>query len=179
MGLVVFWIIILGCFYVLIRYLIGIYNNLVFLKNNCDKAFANIDVLLKKRFDLLPALVQIADKTMSHEKFLINLLVKSRETYLSTPDIDNKIITVNQTAAYFQKAIIIAENYPHLISKNVLLELQSQTKLIENQIADRREFFNQTVTLYNTGIQLFPNVIFAFLFGFKMIALLSFQQESK
>lgn len=179
MGLVVFWIIILGCCYVLIRYLIGIYNNLVFLKNNCDKAFANIDVLLKKRFDLLPALVQIADKTMSHEKFLINLLVKSRETYLSTPDIDSKIITVNQTANYFQKAIIIAENYPHLISKNVLLELQSQTRLIENQIADRREFFNQTVTLYNTGIQLFPNVIFAFLFGFKMISLLSFQQEPK
>ncbi|MEY0230902.1 MAG: LemA family protein [Pseudomonadota bacterium] len=179
MGLIVFWIIILLCCYMLIRYLVGTYNSLVFLKNNCYKAFANIDVLLKKRFDLLPAIVQIADQAMTHEKFLINMLVKSRDTYISTSDLDTKINTVNQTAAYFQKAIIIAENYPHLVSKNTLLELQSQTKRIEDQIADRREFFNQTVTLYNTGIQLFPNVIFAFLFGFKMISLLYAQQEPK
>lgn len=179
MGLVVFWIIILLCGYILVRYLVGIYNNLVFLKNNCHKAFANIDVLLKKRFDLLPAMTQIAEQAMSHEKLLLNLLVKSRETYLSTSDIDIKINTVNQSVTYFQKVLIIAEKYPHLISKNVLLELQSQAKLIEDQIADRREFFNQTVTLYNTGIQLFPNIIFAFLFGFKTLPLLYAQQEPK
>ncbi|WP_272536623.1 LemA family protein [Providencia sp. PROV182] len=173
----IFFIIIAVISYIFIRYLINIYNNIVFLKNNCHKAFANIDVLLKKQVELVPILTQVADKAMAHEKQLFSELIASRQRYLSSTAIETKVDIANQFPAKIKPLIAIAENYPTLISKGVLLELQTQVKHVEDQIADRREFFNQTVTLYNTDIHVFPNVIFARLFRFKDIPLLFSKQE--
>nr|WP_301538297.1 MULTISPECIES: LemA family protein [Providencia] len=177
METLIFFIIIVIIGYIIIRYLINIYNNIVFLKNNCLKAFANIDVLLMKQIELIPALTQVADKAIAYEKQLINEIVESRQRYLSNTAIEIKIDTANQLSPKIKPLIAIAENYPALISKAVLLELQTQAKHIEEQIADRREFFNQTVTLYNTDIHIFPNLIFAALFRFKAIPLLYGKQE--
>lgn len=174
---IIFFIIIIVIGYIFIRYLINIYNNIIFLKNNCYKAFANIDVLLKKQVELLPVLTRVADKAMAHEKQLFNELVASRQRYLSSTDIEIKVDTANQLAPKIKPLIALAEKYPTLISKAVLLELQTQAKNVEDQIADRREFFNQTVTLYNTDIHIFPNLIFAALFRFKDIPLLYGKQE--
>lgn len=164
---------------ILIRYIVGIYNNIIFLKNNCDKAFANIDVLLKKQADLMPSLTVVAGVAMAHEKVLINELLESRQQYLSTNQLDIKVDSANQLHSRLKPMLAIAENYPQLISKQALLALQTTAKQIENQIADRREFFNQTVTLYNTDIRLFPNVIFTVLCRFNDIPLLYPQQEFK
>lgn len=174
---IIFFLIIGIVGFIFLRYLVNIYNNIIFLRNNCYKAFANIDVLLKKQVELLPVLTQVADQAMAHEKQLFSELIQSRQRYLDSKKIESKVDTANHIAPKIKPLIAIAEKYPQLISKSALLELQKQAKLVEDQIADRREFFNQTVTLYNTDIHVFPNLIFAVLFRFKDIPLLYGQQE--
>ncbi|MGG4665267.1 LemA family protein [Providencia vermicola] len=175
---IIFFLIIGIVGFIFLRYLVNTYNNIIFLKNNCYKAFANIDVLLKKQVELLPVLTQVADQAMVHEKQLLSELLQSRRRYLESTRLESKVDTANQIAPKIKPLIAIAEKYPQLISKSALLELQKQAKLVEDQIADRREFFNQTATLYNTDIHIFPNLIFTVLFRFKDIPLLYGQQES-
>nr|WP_306303800.1 LemA family protein [Providencia rettgeri] len=130
----IFFIIIAVISYIFIRYLINIYNNIVFLKNNCHKAFANIDVLLKKQIELVPVLTHVADKAMAHEKQLFSELIASRQRYLSSSAIETKVDIANQLTAKIKPLLAVAENYPTLISKAVLRELQTQVKHIEDQL---------------------------------------------
>ncbi|MEQ4899433.1 LemA family protein [Proteus vulgaris] len=167
----IFIIFILTLVYFLIRQLVMIYNNMVMLKNNCYKAFANIDVLLKKQVDLIPMLIVITQKAMGHEKILFERLAENRDHYLHADVLDQKVNLANQLLPKIKKSLIIAENYPELISEKNLYLLQTQAKELEECIADRREFFNQSVTLYNTEIHIFPNVFFKLIFNFKDIPL--------
>ncbi|WP_342639661.1 LemA family protein [Proteus faecis] len=167
----IFIIFILALVYFLIRQLVMIYNNMVMLKNNCYKAFANIDILLKKQVDLLPMLTAITQKAMEHEKALFNQLTENRNSYLQAMALDEKIKLANQLFPQLKTSLIIAEKYPELISGKNLRLLQTQAKELEECIADRREFFNQSVTLYNTEIHIFPNVLFKLIFNFKDIPL--------
>ncbi|MBQ0213209.1 LemA family protein [Proteus vulgaris] len=167
----IFIIFILALVYFLIRQLVMIYNNMVMLKNNCYKAFANIDVLLKKQADLIPMLIVITQKSMDHEKILFEKLAENRDHYLRTDVLDQKVDLANQLLPQIKKSLIIAEKYPELISGKNLHILQAQAKELEECIADRREFFNQSVTLYNTEIHIFPNVLFKLIFNFKDIPL--------
>lgn len=167
----IFIIFILALVYFLIRQLVMIYNNMVMLKNNCYKAFANIDVLLKKQVDLLPMLTAITQKAKEHEKALFNQLTENRNSYLQAMALDEKIKLANQLFPQLKTSLIIAEKYPELISGKNLRLLQTQAKELEECIADRREFFNQSVTLYNTEIHIFPNVLFKLIFNFKDIPL--------
>ena len=157
--------------YFLIRQLVIIYNNMVMLKNNCYKAFANIDVLLKKQVDLLPMLTIIAQKTMAHEKVIFELLTESRNNYINAVSLNTKVDSANSLFPQIKQSILIAERYPELISGKTLAILQSQAKELEDCIADRREFFNQSATLYNTEIHVFPNLLFSIIFKFKDIPL--------
>lgn len=165
----IIFILTLVCF--LIRQLMMIYNNMVMLKNNCYKAFANIDVLLKKQADLIPMLIVITQKAMDHEKTLFEKLAENRDHYLHADVLDEKVNLANQLLPQIKKSLIIAEKYPELISGKNLHLLQMQAKELEECIADRREFFNQSVTRYNTEIRIFPNVLFTFIFKFKDIPL--------
>ncbi|RNT25903.1 LemA family protein [Proteus mirabilis] len=167
----IFIIFILTLVYFLIRQLVMIYNNMVMLKNNCYKAFANIDVLLKKQVDLIPMLIVITQKAMGHEKILFERLAENRDHYLHADVLDQKVNLANQLLPQIKKSLIIAGNYPELISEKNLYLLQTQAKELEECIADRREFFNQSVTLYNTEIHIFPNVFFKLIFNFKDIPL--------
>ncbi|MFU9075323.1 LemA family protein [Proteus sp. LHD240705] len=144
---------------------------MVMLKNNCYKAFANIDVLLKKQADLIPMLIVITQKAMDHEKALFEKLAENRGHYLHADVLDEKVNLANQLLPQIKKSLIIAEKYPELISGKNLHLLQIQAKELEECIADRREFFNQSVTLYNTEIRIFPNIVFMFIFKFKDIPL--------
>ncbi|WP_232797541.1 MULTISPECIES: LemA family protein [Proteus] len=144
---------------------------MVMLKNNCYKAFANIDVLLKKQADLILMLIVITQKAMDHEKALFEKLAENRDHYLHADVLDEKVNLANQLLPQIKKSLIIAEKYPELISGKNLHLLQIQAKELEECIADRREFFNQSVTLYNTEIRIFPNIVFMFIFKFKDIPL--------
>ncbi|MGS0629643.1 LemA family protein [Photorhabdus asymbiotica] len=152
---------------VAVRYLLGIFNKIVLLKTYRDKAFANIDVLLKKQADLIPQLITIAEQVMAHEKSLFLQLSEARKNYLSTKIIDEKVMIGNTLEHQLSSLLMRAENYPALISQPTFQHLQAQITLLENQIADRREFFNESVTLYNTGIRQFPNIIFAWILRYK------------
>ncbi|WP_445495200.1 LemA family protein [Photorhabdus sp. SF281] len=157
---------------VTVRYLLGIFNKIVMLKKYRDKAFANIDVLLKKQADLIPQLITIAEQAMIHEKSFFLQLSAVRKNYLGTKIIDEKVKIGNALEHQLSLLLMLAENYPTLISQPTFQHLQAQITLLENQIADRREFFNKSVALYNMGIKQFPNIIFARILRYKPSSML-------
>ncbi|PHM57760.1 LemA family protein [Xenorhabdus hominickii] len=146
---------------------ITLYNRLVMLRNNVEKAFANIDVLIKQRVDEIPELVNIAKQAMTHQKSLLLELTQLREHYFTCHQTNQKIQINNKITNTLQKVLVLAEKYPELQALNSLYKLQKRLTLLENKIADRREFFNESVALYNTGIQTFPNLIFAKILGYQ------------
>ncbi|BET95088.1 LemA family protein [Xenorhabdus taiwanensis] len=151
----------------LLYYLIDNYNKVVVLKNYTEKAFANIDTLLKQRAAEIPELVNIVGKIMSHHKSLLLELTQSREYYLRCYQANQKVEVNNQITNILKQILLVSENYPELQALNNLNKLQKRITLLEEKIADRREFFNESVALYNTGIQTFPNLIFAKILGYK------------
>lgn len=145
---------------------VGIYNNLVALRNNIDKAFANIEVILKQRFDELPKLIDTCKGYMTHERTLLENLVEARTKFLNSNSNEEKAGVENTLSAGLKTLFAVAENYPDLKANQNFLDLQNRISVLEEGIADRREFFNEAVTLYNTRIQSIPEVFFAAVLGF-------------
>lgn len=160
-------------------YFIGIYNKLVMLKNNVEKAFMNIDVILMQRAGEIPELVKIASKFMEHETSLLTNLTKLRTDFLNAKSIDEKIENSVEFSKAMKSLFAVSENYPALLSNNNFLELQKRVSQLEDKIADRREFFNDSVNLYNIGIQEFPNVILAKVLAYQAKPLFIVSPEQK
>lgn len=154
-------------FLTLIAFVVGLYNRLVLLKNNVAKAFANIDVLLMQRADEVPNLVAIVKANKEHEKALLKDLTALRSQLLDTQDPDKKVRLSNGLSDLWGSVVAVVESYPDLKVGQAFLALQNRMTELENHIADRREFFNESVTLYNTGINQFPAMILATLFFFR------------
>jgi len=159
--------------------LINIYNKLVMLNKNVDKSFFNIDVLLKQRADEIPNLITVVKQSMSYEKEVLNNLTELRTRYLNATSIDEKISLGNEMSAGLKNIFAVSENYPELKSNASLLELQRRVSQMEDHIADRREFFNESVNMYNIGILEFPNIIFSKLMGYKQKSLLTINDKEK
>jgi len=164
---------------VFISFFIGIFNKLVMLKNNVEKAFMNIDVILMQRADEIPDLVKVASKFMEHETSLLTNLTKLRTDFLNAKTIDQKIENAAEFSKSMKTLFAVSENYPALSSNTNFLELQRRVSQLEDKIADRREFFNDSITLYNIGIQEFPNLILAGLLGYKQRNLFVVSNEDK
>jgi len=150
----------------IIGYIISIYNQLVDLNKRVDQAKQNIDVLLKQRQDELTKLIDAAQEMMEYEEEVLTQLTEAREQAerASTPTeeatADNAI---REAMASFRARV---EDYPEIRSQKNLMQFQQRISDVENQIADRREFYNEAVTQYNTRIEQFPYVIIAGQFGF-------------
>lgn len=164
---------------VIISFLINLYNKLVMLKFNVDKAYGNIDVVLKQRADEIPNLVTVAKHFMNYEENLLTRLTELRTFYNNSTDANKKTEIANETSKALSSFFAVSENYPELKSNNNFLELQKRISDLENKIADRREFFNDSVNLYNIGIHEFPNVILAKMLGYKDKTLLEITNEEK
>lgn len=162
-----------------LSYFIGIYNKIVLLKNNVEKAFTNIDVILMQRAEEIPELVKVASKFMEHETSLLTNLTKLRTDFLNSKTIDEKIENDAQFGKVMKTLFAVSENYPALLSNNNFMELQKRVSQLQDKIADRREFFNDSVNLFNIGIQEFPNVILAKVFGYKEKSLFLVSPEQK
>ncbi len=162
-----------------IGFFISIYNKLVLLRFNIEKAYSNIDVVLKQRADEIPNLVRVAQQFMNYEKEILIRLTELRSSYASATNSDKKTGVANETSKALQSFFAVSENYPELKSNAHFLELQQRITGLENKIADRREFFNDSVNLYNIGIHEFPNVIFARLFGYRNRTLLEIPDSEK
>lgn len=172
---------IIGLLLILITlsYFIGIYNKLVMLKNNIEKAFMNIDVILMQRAEEVPELVKVASKFMEHEKSMLMKLTQLRTDFLNAKTIDEKIENSAELSKVTKSLFAVSENYPQLSSNNNFVELQKRVSQMEDKIADRREFFNDSVNLYNIGIEEFPNVILAKLLGYQQRNLFIVLPEEK
>ena len=159
-------IIILAVVALLVIWVIGIYNNLVTLRNNRENAFANIDVQLKQRHDLIPQLVATVKGYATHEKELFEKVTAARNAAMSATTINDKIAAENQLSNAMLNLRAVAEAYPDLKANQNFMQLQTEISDIENKLAAVRRYFNSATKELNSGVQRFPAVIFASMFGF-------------
>lgn len=154
-------------------YVIDAYNKFVFLRNQINKAFANINVLLKQRSDEIPALVDILRTSSEHERFLLDEL-SSLRIKLEQASTSNHQIENNNIISYLiGQAIGHSEDNPALKNNALYYKVSDRIQTLETKVADQRSFFNDAVTLYNDNLQTIPNRWFAYLIGFKRHPLLN------
>ena len=168
----------------------GIYNKLVALRNRYKNAFAQIDVQLKRRYDLIPNLVEVAKGYMKHERETLEAVIQAR----------NQAVTAGQAAAQnpgdpkamkslgsaegqltgtLGRLFALAENYPDLKANQNMMMLQEELSTTENKVAFSRQAYNDAVMLYNTSRETFPNVIFAGTFNFQAADLFEIEEEQQ
>lgn len=140
---------------------INIYNGLVSLRQQVERAWANIDVILKQRFDEIPQLIQVIEQYTGHEAGLLKELVNARTKYGSANNIHDKIAASQAMSVALQGVAAIGEAYPDLKSNNNFTQLQGRVSDLESMIADRREGYNEAVANFNTRIEQFPDMIAA------------------
>jgi LemA protein len=143
---------------VLVAYVVGVYNMLVRLANNIDKAWSNIDVILKQRHDELPKLVEVCNSYMIHERETLESVTKARNAYGAGLNTNDKATAENQIVGALGKLFAVAEQYPDLKANQEFLAVQQRISALESTIADRREFYNDSVNLYNIAIEQIPTL---------------------
>src|SRR5947199_2550909 len=142
-------------------YAVIIYNGLIRLRNENDRAWANIDVLLKQRHDEIPNLVETVKGYMQHEQQTLLAVTQARAASMNAASIGQKAVADLQVASTLRGLFAVAENYPQLKANDNFLKLQTRITELEERIADRREFFNDDVNTYNTRIGQIPEVFLA------------------
>lgn len=145
----------------LVVYVVIIYNGLVRLRNDIDKAWANIDVLLKQRHDELPNLVATVKGYMQYEQQTLERITQARTAYMQAATVGQKAQADLLVTGALRGLFAVAENYPDLKANTNFLQLQKRISELEDMIADRREFFNDDVNTYNVRIQQLPDVVIA------------------
>jgi LemA protein len=162
-GLVIVAVVLVGLFII-------IYNNLIRLRNNVNKAWANIDVLLQKRHDLIGNLVNTVKGYMKYEKSVLVKVTAMRTAWANVQNDDNrdsKMVASNQISGALKTLFANVENYPELKADSTFMNLQHELVQIEDEIADRREFYNDTVNEYNIRIKIIPYDFFSGMMGYK------------
>ena len=140
-----------------IGYFLSLYNGLVETKNNVGRSWANVDVLLKQRHDELPKLVKTCEAYMQHERAVFDKLSEARATVQSAKTVAQRAEAEGQIGRALGGILAVAENYPDLKADQGFRSLQQRISELENQIADRREFYNDVVTLFNTRLEQIPD----------------------
>ena len=151
---------------ILVIWIVFIYNNLVALRNNRENAFANIDVQLKQRYDLILHLVETVKGYAKHEKELLERVTQARTAAMSATSINVKIVVDNALSSALAGLKVQVEAYPELKANQNFLQLQGEISDVENKLAATRRFFNSATKELNNGVQTFPAVLFAGMFGF-------------
>jgi len=159
------WVV-LGIVVVVVFWAISIYNSLVAMRQRTNQAFADIDVQLKQRHDLIPNLVETVKGYATHERGTLEAVVQARNAAIAAPSVEQKVAAENVLSGALRQLFALSENYPNLKANANFQQLQSDLSDIENKLAASRRFFNNAVQEYNTGIQQFPASLFAGMFGF-------------
>jgi LemA protein len=146
---------------VAIGYAILVYNGLVQLRNNIERDWSNIDVLLKQRFDELPKLVKVCEGYMQHEKRTLEAVIAARAQITSARSEGEQLEAQNALTETIRSLFMVVERYPELKADKAFRQLQGRISELEEMIADRREFFNETVNTYNIRIDQFPDLLVA------------------
>ena len=172
-------IIIVAVIVLLVFFVIGIYNSLVKLRNNRENAFANIDVQLKQRHDLIPQLVATVKGYAQHEKELLTRVTEARAAAMSATGINNKIQAENQHSSALAGLKVSLEAYPDLKANQNFLQLQGEISDIENKLAATRRYFNTATRELNNKVQTFPSNILAGMFGFQKEPMFEVSKEER
>lgn len=151
---------------VLVLMAVGLYNRLVKLRNNRENAFADIDVQLKQRLDLIPQLVEAVKGYMKHESSVLTEITKARTNALQATTINEKIAAETQLSGALQGLKVAVEAYPDLKANQSFIQLQEEISDIENKLAAARRFFNGATRELNNAVETFPSNIVAGMFGF-------------
>ena len=159
------WIV-LGVIVVLALWIVSIYNGLVAMRQHVGQAFADIDVQLKQRHDLIPNLVETVKGYAAHERGTLEAVIQARNTAVAAQGPAQQAAAENMLSGALRQLFALSEAYPNLKANTNFQELQAELTDIENKLAASRRFFNSTVQEYNTGIQRFPAALFASIFGF-------------
>jgi len=171
-------IIALGILAVVLVYIVTVYNNLVSIKNNVAKAWANIDILLKQRHDELPKLIDTCKQYMQYEQATLEKVINARSRVADARESQN-IAALGAAEASLRAGLgslfALVESYPELKANEQFMHLQGRITGLENAIADRREFYNESVNINNVRIEQFPDLIVARLCNFKAFDLLRFE----
>jgi len=147
--------------------LIGMYNGLIRLKNRVDEAWSDIDVQLKRRYDLIPNLVETVKGYAKHEKETLEMVIKARNSAMSAGTAEEKAKAENALSSTLKSIFALAEAYPDLKANQNFLELQRELTDTEDKIMAARRFYNGNVRDFNTKLQVFPTNIIGNMLGFK------------
>lgn len=154
----ILWTVVIGFLLVgSVGYFLTIYNGLVEMKNNIGRSWANIDVLLKQRHDELPKLIRVCEAYMQHERAVFDKLSEARGALAGARSVAQRAQAENQLTQALGGFFAVAESYPDLKANQSFASLQQRISELENSIADRREFYNDSVTLFNTRIEQIPD----------------------
>ncbi|MBE6502518.1 MAG: LemA family protein [Methanobrevibacter thaueri] len=160
-------IVIIVCLIIIIGTLIHMYNNLVGLRNRVKNSYAQIDVQLKRRNDLIPNLVETVKGYAGHEKGVLEEVTKARTGVMNASTVEEASAADNQLTGALKTLFAVAENYPDLKANSNFQQLQNELSDTEDKISYARQFYNDVVLKYNNACQQFPSSLMARLFGFK------------
>ena len=164
---------------ILVIYLIVQYNAFVKANNIVKEAFSTMDIYLKKRWDLIPNLVEVVKGYAKHEKETFNEITSLRTNSYDSMSMNKKINVNEQLTQGISKIMAISENYPELKASENFLQLSKDLTQIEDEIANSRKYYNGSVRILNTKIQMFPSNIVAGMFGFKQASMFEANTEEK
>jgi LemA protein len=151
-GIVLLW---------LLMYSVGLYNQLVQVQVNVDKAWSNIDVLLKQRYDEIPKLIKVCEGYMQYERDTLEKIVAARTRFMEAKTPAQAAAADTQMAGALKTLFAVSENYPELKANANFKQLQERISYLENQLADRREFYNESVAVFNARIRQIPDIFIA------------------
>lgn len=157
----------IGIIVVLIIIFVVMYNGFIRLKNNCDEAFATMDVYLKKRYDLIPNLVETVKGYAAHEKETLERVVAARNMAQGASTPEEKAAGESMLQGTLKSLFAVAESYPDLKANQNFMDLQGQFKAVEEDIANSRKYYNAVVKQFNTKCEVFPSNLIAGIFHFE------------
>lgn len=172
------WVV-LGILIVIILFVVTSYNGLVVLRNRVKDQWAQIDVQLKRRFDLIPNLVETVKGYAKHESETLENVIKARNTFLSATTPDAEMEADGELTKAITKLFALTESYPELKANTSFIELQTELRQTEEKIASSRQFYNDTVLTYNNKIEVIPTNIIASIFNFKREAFFEAQEKER
>lgn len=172
------WIV-LGIVAAIAIYIIAVYNSLVGTRNKVKNSWAQIDVQLKRRFDLIPNIVNTVKGYAAHEKDTLESVVQARNKFVSASTPEERIDANNELTQTLNRLMVVVEQYPELKANQGFIQLQQELSNTEDKIGFSRQFYNDMVMRYNTSIQRFPRNIIANMFNFREEPFFEVEEEGR
>ena len=170
---------VIGVIALLVIYVLVTYNGFIRIKNRVEEAFSTMDVYLKKRWDLIPNIVETVKGYAKHEKSTLSEVIKLRNGAYDDMSSDEKIKANQQLSKGITKIMALAEQYPDLKANENFKDLSAQLTQIEDEIANSRKYYNGTVREFNDKVQMFPSNVVAMIFGYKAKEMFEANEEER